>query len=593
MVTTAEVLLHYQQRFHDVQAALASVQSKQWGMLTIAALAVVMTLGFGALAYYRNTIPVWYPPLAVSPALISIRKYGRLRLQASRLNRLGSFYENAKVRVEGQWAGKGHQGTEFQPGDHPYAADLGLFGEGSLFERICTARTHLGRERLAGYLIEPVGHKEARERQAAVRELVSRTGLREQIALLGRHDFEESKWRTFAEWLDMPSVGHGNRLRLGFCVSSAFLLGLSLAVLVAPSVLWPMLWRPICATVAVQALAAGFLLRWVRRALAAAGPVAHEIGIMREGLAMLAGLEFSSPKLAQLARDATGADAAIGELDPWLMILSERTKDWFYQLSLWLALGTQTALALDAWRKRHRPALLGWLDTWAEFEALNALACYAYENPEDCWPEIAGAPASFQAQALGHPLLPRATCVANDVALGSGQKFWVISGSNMSGKSTLLRSMGLASVLALAGAPVRAGALRMAAMNLYAAISLGDSLREGKSRFLAEVRRLRETLDASLQQPVIFLIDEIFSGTNSRDRQLAADAVVRTLVERGAVGAISTHDIALASIAAHGGANVHMASTGRDPLDFDYRLKPGVTPETNALAIARMAGVPV
>ncbi|HEU0124273.1 MAG TPA: hypothetical protein VFQ91_27325 [Bryobacteraceae bacterium] len=156
-----------------------------------------------------------------------------------------------------------------------------------------------------------------------------------------------------------------------------------------------------------------------------------------------------------------------------------------------------------------------------------------------------------------------------------------------------MRSMGLASVLALAGAPVRAKSVRMAAMSPYASISLGDSLREGRSRFLAEVQRLRLALDASLQRPVFFLIDEIFSGTNSRDRQLAADAVVRTLVNRGAVGAISTHDIALACIADHGGANVHMASTGRDPLDFDYRIKEGVTQETNAIAIARMAGVPV
>lgn len=592
-MTTGEVLLQYQQRFHDLQAGLASIQSKQWGVLSIAALAVVMTLGLGALAYFRKTIPVWYPPLAIPPALLSIRKYGRLRLQERRLNRLSAFYESAKGRVEGQWAGMGYQGSEFQPGDHPYATDLGVFGEGSLFERICTARTHLGRERLGRYLIEPAGPKEAQERQEAVRELASRIDLREKIALLGQYEFQESRWETFAEWLDAASIHRAKLLRIFLCASSLFLLVLSVAVLVAPSVVWPLLWLPICTIVAVQALVAGFLLRWVRITLAAAGPVANEIRVMREGLAMLAGVEFASPKLARLVQRAEGADRTIGELDSWLMILAERSKDWLYQLSLWLALGTQTALALDAWRARHRTALLRWLDTWAEFEALSALACYAYENPEDCWPDIAEAGAFFEAEALGHPLLSRSACIANDIALGSSQRFWVVSGSNMSGKSTLLRSMGLASVLALAGAPVRAKSARMAAMSVYASISSGDSLRDGKSRFLAEVQRLRETLDASLQRPVIFLIDEIFSGTNSRDRQLAADAVVRTLVERGAVGALSTHDIALASIADHGGSNVHMASTGRDPLDFDYRLKPGVTPETNAIAIARMAGVPV
>lgn len=495
--------------------------------------------------------------------------------------------------MEGQWAGEGHQGLEFQPTDHPFATDLGLFGEGSLFERICTARNHLGRERLARYLTESPSFTEVKDRQEAVRVLASRIELRESIELLGRNDFEESRWRTFAEWLDGPSTPHAKLLRLSFCLSSVLLLAISVAVLVAPSLLWPVLW-PLIATISfVQAFAAGFLLRWVRATLAAAGPMANEIEIIREGLAMLSTLRFSAPKLAELVKSAKGADPVIGELQPYLTILHERRKDWFYQLSLFLALGTQSALAIDAWRGRHRTALLQWLDTWAEFEALNSLAAYAFENPEDCWPEIAETRAFFEAEALGHPLLAREACVVNDVALGSDLRFWIISGSNMSGKSTLLRSMGLAIILAQAGAPVRAKSLRYAAMAVHASISIGDSLREGKSRFLAEVQRLRLTLDASQKRPVIFLIDEIFSGTNSRDRQLAAEAVVKTLVNRGAIGAISTHDIALASIANHGGSNVHMASTGRDPLDFDYRLKPGITSETNAIEIARLAGVPV
>lgn len=592
-MTTGEVLLQYQQRIGDLRAALDAIQYRQATTLTVAVVAVLIALGCGIYAYSRRSIPLWYPPMAMPTVLLSIRKYGRLRLRARRLTRLRAFYNRGQERLAGDWAGKGHCGNEFQPADHPYAADLGLFGEGSLFERICTARTHLGQQRLARFLTEPAAPQEALDRQTAIRELMPATDLREQIGVLGEHDFEESKWRTFAEWLDAPSLRHAEWLRRYFLVSSTFLLVMSVAVLTAPSIFWPILWRPILATVAIQGIAGAYLLRWVRSALAAAGPVAHEIRVMREGLALLARQKFAAPKLAALVQRAGNAGQVIGELDPWFLILGERTKDWYYQLSLLLALGTQTALAMERWRDQHRTALLDWLDTWAEFEALNALAGYAYENPEDCWPEISGGDACFEASALGHPLLPRETCVRNDVTFGSTIRFWVISGSNMSGKSTLLRSIGLASVLALAGAPVRAKALRMAAMAVYASISVGDSLRDGKSRFLAEVQRLRDTLEASLQRPVLFLIDEIFSGTNSRDRQSAADAVVRTLVVRKAVGAVSTHDITLASIADHGGMNVHMASSGKDPLDFDYRLKQGITPETNAIAIARMAGVPV
>ena len=237
-----------------------------------------------------------------------------------------------------------------------------------------------------------------------------------------------------------------------------------------------------------------------------------------------------------------------------------------------------------------------WLQAWAEFEALNALAAHAYENPDNAFPEFVDE-VCFEARALGHPLLARDSCVSNDIELNPRCQFYVLSGSNMSGKSTLLRAIGLNAVLAAAGAPVRAAALRMSGLTLFASISVKDSLMNGKSRFMAEVERLRRTIVSARNRSVLFLIDEIFSGTNSRDRRVAAEAVVRTLVERQSIGALSTHDLALCEIAGSadfGGLNVHLGSRdGGGPLDFDYRLKLGPTNEANALAIARMAGVPV
>jgi DNA mismatch repair ATPase MutS len=174
---------------------------------------------------------------------------------------------------------------------------------------------------------------------------------------------------------------------------------------------------------------------------------------------------------------------------------------------------------------------------------------------------------------------------------------WIISGSNMAGKSTLLRSIGTNAVLALAGAPVRAARLSLTPFQLCASISTADSLLEGKSRFMAEVERIRDTLQASASAPVLFLIDEIFSGTNSHDRRIAAECVIRALIKSGAVGAISTHDLALTEIAPLAGMmgdNVHMCSrSDEDALDFDYLVKPGVNRQSNALAIVRLAGVPL
>jgi DNA mismatch repair ATPase MutS len=276
----------------------------------------------------------------------------------------------------------------------------------------------------------------------------------------------------------------------------------------------------------------------------------------------------------------------------------ERDKEFFYVFSRLLLVGTQLCMAIEHWRMENGDALHGRLKAWAEFEALNALAGYGYENPENTFPEFSTDEVCFEALGLGHPLLSHSSCVANDVDLHLESPFYVISGSNMSGKSTLLRSIGLNAVLAFAGAPVRAGSLRLSGLSINASMSILDSLLNGKSKFLAEVERLRLAIEsAEGKRSVLFLIDEILGGTNSRDRRVAAEAVVRTLVNRGAIGALSTHDLALTEIAnAEGlrGVNVHMGSRNeKNPMDFDYKLKPGVTTEANALAIARMAGVPV
>jgi hypothetical protein len=441
-------------------------------------------------------------------------------------------------------------------------------------------------------LQEPAGYHEIRQRQSAVRELAGRTDLREKLAVLGRYGFEQSRWQTFAEWLDAPPVGFASWLRPVTMASSVVLTVLSVAALLSPAMLPAML--PIILPIAASNAAIGLLLqKRVRRVLKGAGPIASEISLIRQGLELLAAERFVTPKLAELRTRVEPAGTTLRPLKPWFAILQERTKDSFYVPSLWLLLGTQSALAIESWRLRHRDALRQWLDAWAEFEALSSLACYARENPEDCWPEFDNNRSYFRAEELGHPLIARDACVPNDVSLGDAYSFSVLSGSNMSGKSTLLRSIGLAAVLAFAGAPVRARSLRLAVMRIGASIGIVDSLREGKSKFLAEVQRLREMLQLCAAGPTLFLIDEIFSGTNSADRRVAADAVVRNLADLGAIGVISTHDIALAAIASAGGANLHMGSRegSEDPLAFDYKLKAGVTTESNALAIARMVGV--
>lgn len=322
-----------------------------------------------------------------------------------------------------------------------------------------------------------------------------------------------------------------------------------------------------------------------------------ETGVLREGLRLVESEQFQSTKLQRLAASACDGAVSLRKLERLVNALDQRNKEWFYGPSLLLLAGTQISMAIERWRRNYEERLRTWLRAWSEFEALNALASYAFENPENTFPEFTGE-TCFTAAELGHPLLPREACVVNDVELTAAHPFYVVSGSNMSGKSTLLGSIGLNAVLAFAGAPVRAGTLRISPLSIVASISVNDSLRSGKSRFLAEVERLRQAMGLTQgANPVLFLVDEIFGGTNSGDRRSAAEAVIRALLGQGAIGAFSTHDLALTEIAAAtglSGSNVHMGSReGGGPLDFDYRLKPGIANETNALAIARMAGVPV
>jgi DNA mismatch repair ATPase MutS len=233
----------------------------------------------------------------------------------------------------------------------------------------------------------------------------------------------------------------------------------------------------------------------------------------------------------------------------------------------------------------------------AEIEVLSSFASFAFENPEYAMPVISDGQ-RFAASGLGHPLIPSDRRIVNDVHLGEDLRLLVISGSNMSGKSTLMRSSGVAAVLAFAGGPVCAKSLTISPMAIGASIRINDSLQEGSSRFYAEILRLRQILELSAGgHPLLFLLDEILHGTNSHDRRIGAEAVVRRLVEDGAIGLVSTHDLALAKIAeslAPRAANVHFEDHLEDgKMVFDYKMREGVVQKSNALALMRSVGIEV
>jgi DNA mismatch repair ATPase MutS len=272
---------------------------------------------------------------------------------------------------------------------------------------------------------------------------------------------------------------------------------------------------------------------------------------------------------------------------------------------------THLAFAVEAWRRHSGPVVRRWLTATGEIEALCSLASHAFEHPDDPFPEFVGQTLSsvnlateplLEAEGIGHPLIEESRVVRNDVRIGgaapAGPRVLIVSGSNMSGKSTLLRTLGVNAVLAQAGAPVRARRLRLSPLAVGASIRVTDSLQGGVSRFYAEILRLRQILDETARPgPVLFLIDEFLHGTNSHDRRIGAEALVLGLVERGAIGLVTTHDLALADIAVTLGeraANVHFEDHIEDGrIVFDYAMRPGVVRKSNAIELMRSVGLEI
>jgi hypothetical protein len=334
---------------------------------------------------------------------------------------------------------------------------------------------------------------------------------------------------------------------------------------------------------------------------------ARDLGLLASLLSHIEQGSFSSPLLrklqSELQRTAGGGQGLmpsrrIARLGNLIELLDSRRNQLFAPIALLILWGTQIAYAIERWRAESGREIGHWLATVGEFEALCALASYAYENPEDPFPEIVLEGPLYEGRDLRHPLMPRTVMVPNDLQLSQDLRVLVVSGSNMSGKSTYLRTIGINAVLAQAGAPVRARHLRLSPLAIGATLRIQDSLQEGRSRFYAEVLRVRQVVDLTRGSlPLLFLLDEIFAGTNSHDRRLGAEAVVAGLVRGGAIGLVTTHDLSLTRIVDQltpKAANIHFADRFEEGvMTFDYRVHEGIVRHSNALALMRAVGLDV
>ncbi len=539
---------------------------------------------------------VWWllPIVAVFLALIA--SHEPISRAADRARRAVGFYTKGLARLDGKWAGTGVEGLDYLDLEHPYAADLDLFGRGSLFERLCTARTRAGEAVLASWLLAPATADEIIERHDAIDELRPRLDLREDLELLGAEVRAGIDPAALAAWCVVPRAFHGRALP----VVAAILACLATASLVG-WLFFEMPILPLMIIIAIESILSVVLAKRIHTVLADVDRRTHDLVLLSELLSRLESEPLQTPLLRRLAEalhtEGLPASTRIRRLAGLLNLLEARRNQFFAPLAAMWLWTLQIAIRIDAWRGTVGPDVALWIESIGKFEALSALGAYAAENPKDPFAEIADA-TGYLAEAIGHPLIPARDCIRNDIDLGPVTRVLIVSGSNMSGKSTLLRTVGINAVLALAGAPVRAQRLRLSRLAVGATLRIQDSLQAGRSRFYAEITRVRQLVEQSSGPlPLLFLFDELFHGTNSHDRCVGAESVVKGLVDRGAIGLLTTHDLSLAQIADRLTPlvqNVHFEDQLVDgKMLFDYRMRPGVVEHSNALALMRAIGLEV
>lgn len=571
----------------------AQRRSRIYGIakLILAALTLVAA---GFLLHRTAQLALLLAPIAAF-VLIAIL-HEKLLQQIRYRGRAIDFHENGLARLNDHWQGRGETGDRFLDPAHPYTRDLDIFGTASLFQYLSTARTRTGEETLALWLTHPADVDVITTRQKAVQDLAGRLQFREKLWSAAEMVRSGVHPEALAAWGEAPTV-LTSTFRL---VSISFLAVLWFAGLAA----WILSGSPLPALL-ISILNFAYAHRMARsmdRAVAGIENAAQDLQILAEALALLEHEPFDAPMLTDLQtalkRAGISPCRAIRKLAQLSDLIESRHSLFLRPLDLVTFWSAQLVFVAERWQRRFGAELRGWLAAVGELEALASLSASAFEHPDYAFPQFSDAGPLFDADALGHPLLPAGKAIENDIRLDGRQQLMILSGPNMAGKSTFIRSIGVNAVLAQCGAPVRARRMIISPVQVTASICILDSLNGGVSRFYAEIRRLKMIADlAQSCVPVLFLLDELLSGTNSHDRLIGTQSVLRELVQHHAIGIVSTHDLALTRIpdAMDGHAfNAHFeGQVVDDALIFDYKLKPGVVQTSNALKLMRAIGLNV
>jgi len=580
---------------------------------------LITLAGAVSLGFFRGFgyLPEWVLLVAVGLAasfLVLVVWHIRLDRAERRVSAAIAFHHWAIERISGRFAGYPSRGDRFVSDAHPYSSDLGIFGEASLFQLLDTTHTRGGEDCLGKWLGEPSEVSAVLARQDAARDLATREILREELAELGAMIGKEAVKGQAADKPDSGPLlkwaeGQTSLSAAPFVRALSFLFPLVTLGVLALAQADVMSSKIGFALLAAQWLYGLSLSAKIEPAAAALGARAGAFAQYRAMVELIEDEKFEAERLRELQRQLAPttpgqrkASQEIRSLSSIAGFLDARRNEVFRlfigPIVLW---DVHCILALEAWQKRAGKNARRWLEVIGEVEALASLGGFAHDHPDYHFPTLAEEP-TFRARAIGHPLIDPKVRVCNDLELRGPGTALLVTGSNMSGKSTLLRSMGINAVLAMAGAPVLAEELVLASFEVRTSMWARDSLAKGVSHFYAELEKLKRVVDGlGGPRPLFFLLDEILQGTNSRERVIGARSVLRHLLQKGAMGAVSTHDVGVLDLGADLDPRVDKVHfeeqvaeiDGASKMTFDHRLRPGVVRSTNALRLMKMVGIDV
>ena len=588
----------YQDRLSSLQSQQKKLQQKKsmFGVLRLGSIAAII-----AAFYFLWSFGMIYAVSTVVLLLIIfIRLVYKDLANKDAIKHLGHLIEINKDEIratEGEYF-QFADGAMYLPKEHFYAADMDIFGHASLYQLLNRTGSDMGAAQLADWLLNPAKQAAIIERQSAIKELTNKMNWRQDIQAYGREtNIRRSTFEKLMVWVYEPTLflqfTHWKWLRIVLPAIILSVVTAAIAEWIPLNVMY--IFLLLYATIAFQ------INKIISPLHDKLSKIVDELDALFLSITLIEKEKFESVLATRLQQNFISnnetASAKIKKLKKILDRLDIRYNIVLSApLNLLLLWNLQQALDLEKWKKQYAADLQNWFNTLGVFETLNSFAAFHFNNPEYCFPVLEEKHFFIEAVKLGHPLINKNKRVNNFIEIDDRGKLFLVTGSNMAGKSTYLRSVGINIVLAMAGAPVCADSFRLSPVQLISSMRIADNLEESTSTFYAELKKLKTVIDSvNADEKVFILLDEILRGTNSLDRHTGSEALIKQLIRHKAAGIIATHDLALAEMKTSFPDNIlnyHFdVQVNNEELYFDYKLKPGVCNSLNASILMKKIGI--